>query len=73
MFTPNKLAKYGQKIVMLYYNESKYMFNAEPFLVKSTNIQNLSLSEYFTVNLTKSIFENNRNWFTSIHISKKLL
>ena len=78
MFIPNKPAKYGLKIVMLCDNESKYMFNAEPYLGKSTNTHGLPLSEYFTTNLTTPIFGSNRNvtmdnWFTSIPIAKKLL
>ena len=59
MFIPNKPAKYGLKIVMLCDNESKY--NVERYLGKSTNTQSLPLSEYFTTNLTTSIFGSNRN------------
>ena len=76
MFIPNKPARYGLKI--LWDNEFKYMFNAEPYLGKSTNTQGLPLCAYFTTNLTTPIFRSNHNitidnWFSSIPIAKKLL
>ncbi|XP_039481962.1 piggyBac transposable element-derived protein 4-like [Drosophila santomea] len=47
MYIPNKPNKYGIKIVMICDSATKYMFNAIPYLGKSTNNHGIPLGEYF--------------------------
>lgn len=78
MFIPNKPSKYGIKIVMVCDVSSKYMFDAAPYLGKSTNTNGLPLGEYYVKTLCETISGSKRNitmdnWFTSVKLAADLL
>lgn len=80
MYIPSKPAKYGINIMMCD-NESKYMFDAIPYLGKQTSNaapRNLGLAHYLTMNLSSGYFNTGinittDNWFTSIPLTEDLL
>ncbi|XP_072384398.1 uncharacterized protein [Diabrotica undecimpunctata] len=78
MYTPNKPAKYGLKLVLLCDVATKYLVNAEPCFGKSTQTNGLPLADHFITVLTAPIHGTNRNltmdnWFTNIPLAEKLL
>lgn len=75
---PNRLAKDGLKLVMVCDVDSKYMFNAIPYLGKQRyspgGAKGLSQGHCFTQELTEPYFHTRRNttsnsWLTSFQIS----
>ncbi|XP_037940738.1 piggyBac transposable element-derived protein 4-like [Teleopsis dalmanni] len=78
MYIPSKPNKYGIKIVMICDSATKYMFNAIPYLGKTTTTSTMPLGEYFVKELTRPIHGTCRNitcdnWFTSVQLAKSLL
>lgn len=79
MYIPNKPNKYGIKIVMVADSNSKYVYNAMPYLGKGTNSsENTPLATYFVKQLCEPVFGTNRNitmdnWFTSLPLASELL
>nr|XP_022906001.1 uncharacterized protein LOC111417842 [Onthophagus taurus] len=78
MYIPNKPSKYGIKIVFICDVSSKYMFDAMPYLGKSTNTNGMPLGEYYVKTLCETILGSNRNitmdnWFTSVKLADDLL
>ncbi|KAJ8966820.1 hypothetical protein NQ314_003282 [Rhamnusium bicolor] len=76
MYTPNKLAEYGLKIVMVCDSTSKYMINVSPYLGKS-KVTNGPLANYYVKSLTTTLHGSNRNitmdnWFTSVELADLL-
>ncbi|XP_068213719.1 piggyBac transposable element-derived protein 4-like, partial [Palaemon carinicauda] len=77
MYIPNKLAKYGIKLVMACDADTFYMCNAIPYLGKGTTNTSTPLGEYFTLELTRPFRKAGRivttdNWFTSLPLAKAL-
>lgn len=79
MYIPNKPNKYGIKIVMVADSNSKYVYNAMPYLGKGTNCsENTPLATYCVNQLCEPVFGTNRNitmdnWFTSVPLASELL
>lgn len=78
MYMPNKPNKYGIKIVMVADSNSRYVFNAMPYLGKGTNSGNMPLATYFVKQLCEPLNGTNRNitmdnWFTSVPLASELL
>ncbi|XP_058983469.1 piggyBac transposable element-derived protein 4-like [Musca domestica] len=78
IYIPNKPNKYGIKIPMICDSTTKYMFNAIPYLGKTTNTAGLPLGEFYVKELSRPIHGIYRNitcdnWFTSIPLAKGLL
>lgn len=61
MYIPNKPNKYGIKIVMVADSNSRYAYNATPYLGKGTDTGNLSLGMYFVKHLCEPFYGSNRN------------
>lgn len=78
MYIPNKPSKYGIKIVLVCDVSTKYMFDAMPYLGKSTNTNGMPLGEFYVKTLCETISGSNRNitmdnWFTSVKLADDLL
>lgn len=78
MYIPNKPAKYGLKIILACDVNSKYMFDACPYLGKNGEVPNEPLGTHYCKLLTQTIHGSNRNltadnWFTSVPLAEQLL
>ncbi|XP_071626836.1 uncharacterized protein [Temnothorax longispinosus] len=78
MYIKSKPDKYGLNIVSLNDACTSYMYNAIPYLGKTSTPPNESVSEYFLREVTAPIHGTNRNvtcdnWFTSVPITRQLL
>lgn len=79
MYIPNKPNKYGIKIVMVADSNSRYVYNATPYLGKGTNCnENVPLATHFVKQLCEPVYGTNRNitmdnWFTSVPLASELL
>ncbi|XP_024883854.1 piggyBac transposable element-derived protein 4-like, partial [Temnothorax curvispinosus] len=78
MYIKSKPDKYGLNIVSLNDACTSYMYNAIPYLGKTSTPPNESVSEYFLREVTAPIHGTNRNvtcdnWFTSVPITRRLL
>ncbi|XP_047506781.1 piggyBac transposable element-derived protein 4-like [Pieris napi] len=78
IYIPNKPNKYGIKIVMVADSNSKYVYNATPYLGKGTNCDNMPLATHFVKQLCEPVYGTNRNitmdnWFTSVPLASELL
>nr|CAI5866629.1 unnamed protein product [Callosobruchus analis] len=78
MNIPNKCAKYGLNIVMVFDSGTKYMIDASAYLRKKTRIDNMPLEEYYVKTLTTTLRGPNTNikmdnWFPSVKVADDLL
>ncbi|CAB3225846.1 unnamed protein product [Arctia plantaginis] len=78
IYIPNKPNKYGIKIVMVADSNSKYVYNATPYLGKGTNCDNMPLATHLVKQLCEPVYGTNRNiamdnWFTSVPLASELL
>ena len=78
MYIPSKPDKYCIKLVMMCGVRTKYMYDASPYLGKSTKSDGLPLSEHYVKLLSRTIFKTKRNitmdnWFTSVKLASELL
>ncbi|XP_039286826.1 piggyBac transposable element-derived protein 4-like [Nilaparvata lugens] len=78
VYMPKKPNRYGIKILMICDNDTKYMFNAIPYLGKGSSPEGVVSTHYFVEKLVESLKGSHRNitmdnWFVSIPLFEKLL
>ncbi|XP_045454224.1 piggyBac transposable element-derived protein 4-like [Melitaea cinxia] len=78
MYIPSKPDKYRIKILMICDAKTAYMLKAIVYVGQTNAPPNLSIPEYYVVELSRPIERSRRNitmdnWFTSIPLAKKLL
>ncbi|GBP15968.1 PiggyBac transposable element-derived protein 4 [Eumeta japonica] len=78
MYIPKKPAKYGLKIILACDVNSKYMFDACPYLGKNSQVPTELLGAHYCKLLTQTIHGTNRNitadsWFMSVPLAEQLL
>ncbi|XP_039296209.1 uncharacterized protein LOC120353426 [Nilaparvata lugens] len=77
MYTPNKPAKYGIKIVMMC-SSNGYLMNAIPYIEKKLNTEGKHQASFFVEKLSQPIHDTNRNitddnWFSSVPLFNDML
>ncbi|XP_072375674.1 uncharacterized protein [Diabrotica undecimpunctata] len=77
MYIPNKLDKYGLKLVTICDAKTYYMCSAEPYIGKEERKSQCSIPTQYLLELTTNIHGTNRNctmdnWFTSYEAAEKL-
>lgn len=78
IYIPNKPIKYGIKILMMCDSSTKYIFNAIPYLGKTTKTCDVPLDEYYVKKLSRPVHGTWRNItcdssLTSVPLAKSLL